>query len=107
MKILRTKKNIGALLITLFCTALVSVNVSAASDFEKAWADADKLRQDAAAVQHEWTGAKKLLASAKEANEKGDSDKAMKLVAKALEQSKDALAQYEREKEAWKNRVPK
>jgi hypothetical protein len=104
---LKSKKTIRALCIGLFCATLVPTTALSASGFDEAWAEADKLRTDAAAVNHEWTGARKLLKKAKEAQAKGDSDKAMKLVAKALEQSKDALAQHEREKEGWKSRVPK
>lgn len=92
-------------------TAVVCIVFStfsiASTEFDTAWQEADKLRLESAAVNHEWTTAKKLLKNAKEAQTKGETDKAMKLVAKAKQQSLNALAQYDREKTAWKSRVPK
>ena len=75
-------------------------------DFAEAWSQADNARLEAAKIDNEWGNTGKILEQAKKAHDAGDKDKAMALVATALEESKDALAQAEREKIAWQARVP-
>ncbi|NKB77148.1 MAG: hypothetical protein GKR96_08905 [Gammaproteobacteria bacterium] len=82
-------------------------NAIASDGFESSWAAADEQRKMAAKLGFEWRDTKKLLKKAKAANESGENEKAMKLVAKAHEQSNDAIAQQERESSAWQSRVPK
>lgn len=90
--------------------ALLSMAIGATSfaseEFTAAWDAADQRRQDAAAVGYEWRDTGKILGQAKDAADGGDMDKAMKLVAKALEQSEDAIAQQARESALWQARVP-
>jgi hypothetical protein len=81
-------------------------NVSANEEFTAAWDAADARRQDASAVGYEWRDTKKILGQATAAAGEGDLEKAMKLVAKAHEQSEDAIAQQAREAELWQARVP-
>jgi hypothetical protein len=76
-------------------------------EFSQRWNAADDARKEAASSGYEWRDTKKMLASAKTAMEKGNTKKAMKLVAKAHEQGRDALEQGKRESMAWKKRVPK
>ena len=75
-------------------------------EFDAAWDAADARRMDAAAVGFEWRDTGKILGQAKAAAEEGDLEAAMKLVAKAHEQSEDAIAQQAREAELWQSRVP-
>ena len=82
-----------------------SLNVNA-DDFTAKWDEAEAMRVQAAEVGYEWRDTGKLLKSAKSESEAGNADKAMALVAQALEQSEDAIAQSQREKEIWASRVP-
>ena len=101
-------KTIAGVTFVASIVALTSVSKSVASDeFDASWKAADEQRQEAAKVGYEWRDTKKLLKKAKAANEAGDSDKAMKLVAQAHEQSSDAIAQQARESGLWQARVPK
>ena len=84
----------------------VPANASA-SDFTALWEAADAERKAAAAVGFEWRDTKKMLKQAKKASESGDIEKALKLVAQAHEQARDAIAQQKREAELWEARVPK
>ena len=84
---------------------LISGHVNA-DDFAMKWDEADAKRQQAAELGYEWRDTKKLLKSAKSESEAGNADQAMALVAQALEQSNDAIAQSQREKEIWAARVP-
>jgi len=86
---------------------IIGVAQANAGDFAKAYAEADEMRKQAASMGYEWRDTGKLLKSADKANKAGKGDKAMSLVAKALEQSKDAIAQAKREGELWASRVPK
>jgi hypothetical protein len=81
-------------------------SVSASEEFTAAWDAADTARKDAAAVGYEWRDTGKILGKAKAAADEGDLDNAMKLVAKAQEQSEDAIAQQQREAGLWQARVP-
>ena len=77
-----------------------------ADDFTAAWDAAEAKRKEAAAVGYEWRDTKKMLKKAKEEAEAGNTEAAMKLVAKAHEESEDAIAQQAREAELWQARVP-
>ena len=81
-------------------------NFTSADDFSMKWEEADAKRKHAAELGYEWRDTRKLLKSAKKESEAGNSEKAMALVAQALEQSLDAIAQSEREKQNWAARVP-
>jgi hypothetical protein len=81
-------------------------SVNANEEFNAAWDAADARRMDAAAVEYEWRDTGKILKKAKAAAEEGDIEAAMKLVAKAHEQSEDAIAQQAREAGLWQARVP-
>ncbi len=78
----------------------------ASDEFEASWKAADEQRQAAAKLGFEWRDTKKLLKKAKAANEAGENEEAVKLVAKAHEQASDAVAQHEREGGLWQARVP-
>ena len=93
--------------ITLATALLVTVSWASADDFAMKWDEAEAKRVEAAELGYEWRDTGKLLKSAKSESEEGNADKAMALVAQALEQSKDAIAQSQREKENWAARVPK
>lgn len=88
----------------LFTTGTIQ---AAPDDFDAAYAAADKKRAEAAAIDYEWINTGKLLKKAKQAQAEGKTEKAMKLVAQALEQANDAIAQAERESSQWQARVPK
>ena len=81
-------------------------SVSSNDDFMSAWDAAEAKRKEAAAVGYEWRDTKKMLKKAKEENEAGNTEAAMKLVVQALEESSDALVQHERESAVWAARVP-
>lgn len=85
----------------------LSVNATAGSDFDAAWAAADELRLQAAEIRNEWKKTTDILDQAKTEHAAGNKDAAMALVAKAHEESVDAIAQAEREKTAWQARVIK
>ena len=85
---------------------LATGSVNANEEFNAAWDAADARRMDAAAIGYEWRDTGKILGQAKAAAEEGDIESAMKLVAKAHEQSEDAIAQQAREADLWQARVP-
>ncbi|MGI9318810.1 MAG: SoxXA-binding protein [bacterium] len=87
-------------------TSETSTESAPTNDFAAAWDAADAKRQEAAAVGYEWRDTKKMLKKAKEQAEAGETDAAMKLVAKAHEESSDAIAQAARESTIWQARVP-
>ena len=84
-----------------------SFNVNAGSDFDSLWRAADELRQQAAQMRNEWRDTAKILGKAKAEYGSGNIESALALVAKAHEQSADAIAQADREKTAWQARVIK
>ena len=81
--------------------------VSSSDDFNTAWEAADAKRKEAAAVGYEWRDTKKFLKKAKSEHEAGNTEAAMKLVAKAHEEAEDAIAQHAREADLWASRVLK
>ena len=78
-----------------------------ASDFEKAFEAANKLRLEAASLEFEWSNTEKFLLDAKKTYADGDKEKAMQLVKQAHEESELAIKQAETEADAWKDRVVK
>ena len=86
------------------CTASMAADQS---DFEARWNEANEKRKAAAAINYEWRDTAEFLETAKKEQVAGNHTAAMALVAQALEQSNDALAQAEREKYLWQARVPK
>ena len=78
-----------------------------ADDFTMKWDEADAKRMEAAELGFEWRDTGKILKSAKKESEAGNAEKAIELVAQALEQSMDAIVQSQREKDNWAARVPK
>lgn len=94
---------------TVFAAAVLSFGIgssASADDFTAAWEAAEAKRKEAAAVGYEWRDTGKMLKKAKEEAEAGNTEAAMKLVAKAHEESMDAVAQEAREASAWQSRVP-
>ena len=91
---------------TLIAGLIFSSSTLLAEDFATKWEEADAKRSEAAELGYEWRDTGKILKSAKKESEAGNSEEAMKLVAQALEQSNDAIAQAQREKENWGTRVP-
>ncbi len=85
----------------------LSFNAMAGSDFDTAWAAAEDVRLQAAEARNEWRKTADILGQAKVEHAAGNKDAAMALVAKAHQESVDALAQAEREKTAWQARVIK
>ena len=100
------KKLIVIPLLALFLASCASTPGNSGADFASAWDEADAKRKQAAGVGYEWRDTGKMLKKAKEEHEAGNTEAAMKLVNQAMEQSADALAQYERETTAWASRVP-
>lgn len=84
-----------------------NANSTASTDFEKAFATANELRLEAAALEYEWRDTKMYLDQAKEEFTAGNTEAAMQLVDKAHKQSELAIVQAQTEATAWKNSVPK
>ena len=78
-----------------------------ASDFEKAYEVANKLRLEAASLEFEWSNTEKFLLDAKKVYADGDKETAMQLVKQAHGESELAIKQAETEADAWKDRVVK
>ncbi len=87
-------------------TSEATTESASADDFATAWEAAEAKRKEAAAVGYEWRDTGKMLKKAKEEAEAGNTEAAMKLVAKAHEESEDAIAQQAREADLWQARVP-
>lgn len=79
---------------------------STSSEFDKAYAAADALRLQAAALEYEWRDTESFLLEAKNEFVAGNKDVAMQLVNKAHQQAELAITQAKAEKTAWKSRVP-
>ena len=80
-------------LISLFATGLLSPALTQAAGYEDAVKSANASLDQAKAVNYEWRDSRKLLKKAEELKQKGESDKAMQLVAKAKKQGELATAQ--------------
>lgn len=85
---------------------LLAMSLSACTgEFERRYADAERLRAEAAALGWEWIDTQSLLDQAREAAATGDDAAALALVEKARFQAEAAIKQAEHEAEAWKGRV--
>ena len=80
---------------------------SMADDIDARLAEADGLRQQAAAAGYEWLETAALLKQARTEIEGGNLDSALALIEMAQFQAEAALIQAEREAEAWRSRVVK
>ena len=89
----------------LIIASLVLVAAGCSTEFERRYTEAQQLRMDAAAMGAEWLETGKLLETAVDANERGDSDKALQLVEEAKFQAEAAIRQAEHESGAWRERV--
>jgi hypothetical protein len=89
----------------LFIAAVVLVAAGCSTQFERRYAEAEQLRVDAAAIGAEWLGTENLLEAALDAEEQGDSEKALALVDEAKFQAEAAIRQAEHESGAWRDRV--
>jgi len=86
-------KNLG--LISILTTCLFTPVLSQAGNYEEAVNDANSSIDKAKAVNYEWRDSRKMLKDADKLNKAGNSDEAMKLVAKAKKQGELAVAQAE------------
>ena len=89
----------------LFIAAVVLVAAGCSTQFERRYAEAEQLRVDAGAMGAEWLETANLLEAALDAEEQGDSDKALELVEEARFQAEAAIRQAEHESGAWRDRV--
>lgn len=90
-----------ALLIAL----LVLLTAGCSTEFERRYAEAERLRGEAAAMGAEWLGTQGLLEAARDAVEQGEDDRALVLVEEARFQAEAAIRQAEHESDAWRDRV--
>lgn len=86
-------KNLG--LISILNACLFTPVLSQAGNYEEAVNDANSSIDKAKAVNYEWRDSRKMLKDADKLNKAGNSDEAMKLVAKAKKQGELAVAQAE------------
>jgi hypothetical protein len=93
-----SKHVIGALLVSLFAGGC-------ASEFDRRFDEAERLRQDVAARGYEWINTADILEQAQASEASGDLAAALVLVEQARFQATAALLQADREAEAWKRRV--
>jgi uncharacterized protein HemY len=89
----------------LLVTSLLLIAVGCSTEFERRYAEAERLRVDAAEMGAEWLATESLLEAARDASEQGDPDKALALVEEARFQAGEAIRQAERESGAWRDRV--
>ena len=89
----------------LLIASLLLVAAGCSTEFERRYAEAEQLRMDAAAMGAEWLETGKLLEAAADADEQGDSDKALELTEEAKFQAEAAIRQAEHESGAWRERV--
>lgn len=92
-------------LVTLIIAMIVTSGC--ASEFERRFGEAERLRAEAAAVDSEWLQTGSLLEQAKEAAARDDLDEALALVEQAHFQAEMAIRQAAVEAEAWTGRVVK
>lgn len=85
--------------------AVLAAAGGCATEFERRFDAAERLRLQAAAQGYEWIGTRQLLEQARAEEESGNAEAAMALVEKARFQAEAALQQAEREAEAWQRRV--
>ena len=89
----------------LIIAALVLLTTGCSSQFERRYAEAERMRLEAAAAGAEWLQTEALLAASREAAEQGDTNEALALVDEAKFQAEAALRQAEFEADAWRDRV--
>lgn len=88
----------------LVAAALTLVS-ACASEFERRFSEAERLRAEASAAGAEWLQTAKLLEQARDAEAGGDNEAALVLVEEARFQAEAALRQAEHEATAWRARV--
>lgn len=91
--------------VRMIAVAMLLVAAGCSSDFDRRLAEAEQLREEAAAAGAEWLQTEGLLEQAREAAANGDTQTALSLVAEARFQAEAALRQAEHEAEAWRDRV--
>ena len=89
----------------LAVAAVVLVATGCSTEFERRYAEAERMRLDAAAAGTEWLQTEALLAAAREAAEQDDTSEALALVEEARFQAEAAMRQAEYESDAWRDRV--
>jgi hypothetical protein len=94
----RVNKGLTAAVLALLATGC-------STEFERRYAEAQRMRLDAAAVGAEWLQTEELLAASREAAGQGDTSAALALVEEALFQAEAAIRQAEYEADAWRGRV--
>ena len=78
------------------CIVLLALLATGCSTgFERRYAEAERLRADAAAMDAEWLNTEDLLVQARRAADAGDTDEALALVAEARLQAEAAILQAE------------
>lgn len=85
--------------------ALLAGTVACESRFERQYAEAERWRLRAADAGFEWIDTAALLEQARQAQQAGDEETALQLVARARFQAEAAVKQSEYEAEAWQERV--
>lgn len=85
---------------TLGACATGGGSTHSAQDAEAAIMAAEQENARAGAVGNEWRDTGKIIKEAQKAAKEGNYDEAVKLANKAKEQSSDAIAQYESQKNA-------
>ena len=89
----------------LAAAALAVLATGCSTEFERRYAEAERMRLDAAAAGAEWLQTEEVLAASREAAEQGDTSAALALVEEAKFQAEAALRQAEHEADAWRDRV--
>ncbi len=84
-------------LISIISTCLLTPALTQAGNYEDAVKEANASINNAKAVNYEWRDSRKLLEKADKLNKEGQSEKAIKLVAKAKKQGDLAVAQAEQQ----------
>ena len=85
--------------------ATLAALLGCASDFDRQYGEAERLRQAAADAGYEWLETGALLEKARDAQAAGDTELASQLVDTARFQAETALGQAEREAGTWQDRV--
>lgn len=91
--------------VMVLLTAAVLTAAGCATEFEQRLAEAETLRERAAAAGAEWLETGRLLDRARAEEAQGNTELALELVATARFQAEMAIRQAEHEAEAWKQRV--
>lgn len=86
------------------CTVLVLM-AGCASEFERRYDEAERLRVQAAVQGYEWIDTAGLLEQAAAAADAGNTQRALELAEQARLQADMALQQAAREQDAWPRRV--